>query len=338
MGIDSYKTNLQKGKSNTISDVSGVTIGHLTLNNDTIQTGVTIINPTKDNIFQNKLIAANYIINGFGKTTGLLQIDELGVLESPIALTNTLSVGICQQALIKYMLENNADIGDSTGTVNVVVEECNDGYLNDIRKLMITEEHVFSAINNCNKEVIEGSVGAGTGMSCFGMKGGIGSASREIMIDNMTYTIGTLVLTNFGLMKDFIFDDIQLSDVTTKQEKGSCIMIIATDLPLDARQLKRVCKRMSAPLVRTGSYLGNGSGDIAIAFSTKNKIPHYIKKDIMAIEVLHENHMDLVFRASIDAMQESILSSLVHSETTVGRNNHIIYGIKDVLKESKKPQ
>lgn len=336
MGTRLYETELQKGKLNTIGDVPGVSVGHTTLSEGSMQTGVTIIMPSIGNIFKEKFPAAMYVVNGFGKTTGLLQIEELGVLESPIALTNTLSVGTVQQALVKYMLQNNEDIGDTTGTINVVVGECNDGYLNDIRSCYVEEEHVYQALENCQSKVEEGSVGAGTGMSCFEMKGGIGSASRVLTFDEQDYVLGTLVLSNFGLQKDFILEGIPFTDFHKEGlEKGSCIMVVATNIPLDARQLKRVCKRMSVALARTGSYLGNGSGDIAIAFSTAHVIPHYSTTAILSKKYLHEDEIDTVFRGAVDAMEESILSSLTHGRTKVGRNGNVRYSLKDVITKQK---
>ena len=328
MGIQKYKSGYKKGIKNTIGDVYGVRIGHTTIHQGDIHTGVTIVLPSTESIFLHKLPAAMHVINGFGKTTGLVQIDEMGVLESPIALTNTLSVGTVQQALVNYMLQQHRDIGNTTGTINVVVGECNDSYLNDIRLCYIEPQHVYDAIKSANNEVEEGSVGAGAGMSCYEMKGGIGSSSRIVTLDNKEYIIGTLVLSNFGLKSDFIGERKAEVDI----EQGSCMMIIATNIPMDSRQLKRVCKRMAAPLCKTGSYLGNGSGDIALAFSTASPIPHYPSHDIMHFPVVHESCMDTIFRASIDAMQEAILSSLWHSHTTVGRNGNIRDSIHDLNK------
>lgn len=322
---------MKKGKLNLISDVAGVSVGHKTLSDGNIQTGVTIIKPSNDNIFQNKLVAASSVLNGFGKTIGLVQIDELGTLESYIALTNTLSVGTVQQALVKQMLKENEDIGLSTGTVNVVVGECNDGYLNDIRGCHISEDDVYDAINDCRSKFALGSVGAGRGMSCFQMKGGIGSSSRIIEFDQKEYTVGVLVLSNFGLKKNFILDTISMKD-DLELEKGSIIMVIATDIPMSDRQLKRVCKRMSVALARTGSYMGNGSGDIAIAFSTANIIPHSSEKDVIAIQYIHEDKIDIVFEAAIDACEEAIMSSLFDNQTLEGRDGNIRYSLKDSMK------
>lgn len=326
---------MKKGKYNKISDVSGILVGHKTLSDGDTQTGVTVILPRKD-IFRQKCPAAAHVINGFGKTSGLIQIEELGTLESPIALTNTLSVGTVQQALVKHMLKENQEIGLSTGTVNVVVGECNDGYLNAIRSCAVTEADVYEAIDDAKEDFALGSVGAGTGMSCFEMKGGIGSSSRLLSIGRQTYTSGALVLSNFGKKQDFRFEHNAFSSCQdTAPEQGSIMIILATDLPLSSRQLKRMCKRTSAALARIGSWLGNGSGDIAIAFSTGNTIRHDDLNAIQLMQILNENYMDLVFRATIEACEEAILSSLKYAETVIGRDEHIRYSLKDTLQQMK---
>lgn len=322
---------MKKGKLNLISDVTGVKVGHKTLSDGDIQTGVTIIKPSNDNIFQNKLVAASCVLNGFGKTSGLVQIDELGTLESYIGLTNTLSVGTVQQALVKQMVKENEDIGTTTGTVNVVVGECNDGYLNDIRGCHVSQQDVFDALGDCKEEFELGSVGAGRGMSCFQMKGGIGSSSRVIELDNQEYTVGALVLSNFGLKKNFIIDTIEQPDLD-ELEKGSIILVIATDIPMSDRQLKRVCKRMPVALARTGSHMGNGSGDIAIAFSTGNVISHYQEDSFLQIKCVHEDKMDYIFDAAIEACQEAIMSSLYHNQTVQGRDGNVRLSLADSMK------
>lgn len=314
---------MKTGKLNKITDVNGIKVGHKTIDNGDIHTGVTVIIPSENNIFLNKYIASAYIINGFSKTSGLIQVDELGTLESIIGLTNTLNVGTVQQAIVKHMLKDNPDIGIDTGTINAIVGECNDGYLNDIRKCAITEEDVYEAIENATIDFDLGSVGAGRGMSCFEMKGGIGSASRIVELDGQEFTIGVLILSNFGLKKDFILDTLNFSDFNDSNlEKGSIIIILATDIPLSSRQLKRVCKRMSVSLVRLGSHLGNGSGDVVIGFSTANVIPHYKADDIITLKEIHEDKIDIVFRASIEACEDAIMSSLLNNETLVGRDGH----------------
>lgn len=330
MGIENIKLKigkLQKGKNNLITDVKGVKIGHKTLDNGNIKTGVTAIIPHSDNIFREKLICSSYVINGFGKSIGLVQINELGTLETPIILTNTLSVGTCSTALVKYMLKENEDIGATTGTVNPVVCECNDGYLNDIRGLHVKEEDVFDAIENAEINFKEGNIGAGTGMSCYQLKGGIGSASRVLKLDDKEYTIGSLVLSNFGLKEDLLVDGIKVGEKILEKEseeleKGSIIIILATDIPMNERQLKRIAKRVPIGLARTGSHIGNGSGDIVIAFSTANRIKHYEYRDIVSIKIINENIIDKVFRGVIECVEEAVISSLLHSEKTIGTSEH----------------
>ena len=197
---------LEKGFHNLITDVPGVKVGHVTLDEGDIQTGVTAILPHEGNVFKQKVTASTYVMNGFGKSIGLVQIDELGTIETPILLTNTLSVGRVATGLIQYMLEQNQDIGVSAGSVNPVVCECNDGHLNAIRGLNIKEEHAFEAIQQCQTDFEQGAVGAGRGMVCYGLKGGIGSASRVVVLDGVTYTVGMLVLTNFGNLKTLMID------------------------------------------------------------------------------------------------------------------------------------
>lgn len=330
MGIENIKLKigkLQKGKNNLITDVKGVKVGHKTLDNGNIKTGVTAIIPHSDNIFREKLICSSYVINGFGKSIGLVQINELGTLETPIILTNTLSVGTCSTALVKYMLKENDDIGVTTGTVNPVVCECNDGYLNDIRGLHVKEEDVFDAIENAEINFKEGNIGAGTGMSCYQLKGGIGSASRVLKLDDKEYTIGSLVLSNFGLKEDLLVDGIKVGEKILEKEseeleKGSIIIILATDIPMNERQLKRIAKRVPIGLARTGSHIGNGSGDIVIAFSTANRIKHYEDRDIVSIKIINENIIDKVFRGVIECVEEAVISSLLHSEKTIGTSEH----------------
>lgn len=324
----------KKGKKNLITDVRGLKVGHVTLKNNNINTGVTVIFPHEGNIFQDKVMAASSVLNGFGKSVGLLQIDELGTIETPIVMTNTLSVGTATTALIKYILNQNEDIGITTGTVNCVVTECNDGRLNDIRGLHVTEEHVLKALNSPSEYFDEGAVGSGTGMYCQGLKGGIGSASRVVDVDGKEYIIGALVMSNFGFPGNLIIGGESVGKNikgNIKKDEGSIIMIIGTDIPLSERQLKRIAKRTAISLGKTGSYMGNGSGDIAIAFTTANRIPHYSKTDIIETKMFFDDHIDKVFEASIEAVEESIISSLYHAETTVGFMGRQVKGLRDYL-------
>lgn len=327
------------GSNNSITDVKGVKVGHTTLDEGKIKTGVTAILPHEDNIFKEKLVAASHVINGFGKSTGLIQIEEMGTVETPIILTNTLSVGIAHETLIKYMLRQNKDIGDTTGTINPIICECNDGRINDIRGLHIKPEHIVKAIEKCNIDFDEGNVGAGTGMMCYGLKGGIGSSSRIIEFDGIKYTVGVLVLSNFGSLEDFVlngnpigqrlFKEIQ--DINTIEDKGSIILIVATDIPLESRQLKRIIKRVYPGISRTGSYTGNGSGEVVIGFSTANRIKHYERNDIIDIKIINENKIDKIFKATVEATEEAILNSLICSSSTVDRRGKIVYSLKDLL-------
>ncbi|MCH1627003.1 P1 family peptidase [Fredinandcohnia quinoae] len=335
------------GKLNKISDVAGVTVGHSTIKKAGIQTGVTAIFPHGENIFINKVIGATYAMNGFGKTVGTLQVEELGTIETPILLTNTLSIGECANSLISYMLEQNRGIGITTGTVNPLVGECNDMFLNDIRSQAIRKEHVYEALHTASAEFEEGSVGAGTGMRCFGLKGGIGSSSRVISYPHGTYTIGVLVLSNFGELDQFRMNGLHVGEVLKEKvpsqpsgaDKGSIMIVIATDLPITSRQLKRIIKRASVGLSRTGSYIGNGSGDIFIGFSTANRINHVPTDTILSLRCIHEDDIDETFKVVADATEEAILNSLITATTTVGRMGNIVFSlneyIHDLLLEGK---
>ncbi len=327
------------GKLNSITDVDGIKVGHITLNSGEIKTGVTALLPHSGNLFKEKVMASSYVINGFGKSMGLIQIDELGTIESPIVLTNTLSIGTAFDGVLDYILEENQDIGTTTGTINPIVCECNDGYLNSIRKRVVEKSHVLEAIKKADVEFEEGSVGAGTGMCCLGVKGGIGTASRVIPLDNKKYILGSLVLSNFGIGEELLINGIKagekikslLSKRSEEGDKGSIIMIIATDIPLSERQLKRVCKRAVVGLSRTGSFIGNGSGDIVIGFSTANKVSHYEENAICDMKILSDNKIDLVFNAAAESIEEAILNSLICADTTLGRNEHMRYSLKEFI-------
>ncbi len=317
---------LSPGVHNLISDVPGVTVGHHTVSGGAVQTGVTAILPHAENLFRSKCMAGCHVLNGFGKSCGTIQIMELGSLETPILLTNTLAVGTAFTALIKYMLAQNHDIGTTTGTANPVILECNDGKLNDIRGLPIREEHVFQALNCAAEDFKEGAVGAGRGMICHGLSGGIGSSSRLLEISGQVYTLGTLVLTNHGRSEDLRICGSQVpilpKSVPESEEQGSVIVILATDLPLSERQLTRLCKRVPIGLARTGSTMANGSGEIALAFTTANRIPHYPQSPILPFNRLVDSELDPVFRAVADTVEEAVLSSLFHAEKVIGRSGY----------------
>lgn len=327
--------NMKTGEKNLITDVNGVKVAHVTLNKGAVKTGVTAVLPHGGNMFKEKVVAATHVINGFGKTIGTVQIEELGTIETPIILTNTLNVGKACDALVEYMLEQNEDIGVSTGTVNPVVCECNDGFLNDIRARHVEKEHVFQCIENAGEIFEEGSVGAGTGMSCYGLKGGIGSSSRAFELDGKNYVVGALVLSNFGVKEDLTMNGIKAGRLIwdkqyeNEAEKGSIIVIIATDAPMSYRQLKRVARRAQSGICKTGSFTGNGSGDVVIAFSTANKILHYENRDIVECKVINENKIDKVFRGAAESVEEAVLNSMVCAETTVGRDGNTRHSLKE---------
>lgn len=329
---------MSQGSLNAITDVPGVRVGHCTLRDGDINTGVTAILPHSGNLFRTKVVAACDIINGFGKSSGLIQISELGTIETPILLTNTLCVGTCTTALIRDAVAQNPDIGRSTSTVNAVVGECNDGALNDIQSLAITETHARAALMAARTGPVEqGSVGAGTGMTCFGFKGGIGTSSRALELDGTRYHLGALVLTNFGNAGDLVLPDgrrpspLEKSPSPNAVEKGSVIIVLATDVPLEHRQLNRVARRAGSGLARLGSFWGHGSGDITIAFSTANIVEHDRDQDLVEIRVLNEARIDLLFRAAAEATQEGVLNSMLSAERFIGRSGAVRHSLAEYL-------
>ena len=329
---------MAKGRRNLITDVPGVKVGQVSIHDGEIHTGVTAILPHTGDIFHDKCPAASHVINGFGKSTGLVQVDELGTIETPLILTNTLSVGTASTALVRYMLERNADIGVDTGTVNPMVFECNDGYLNDIRGLHVKQEHVLEALAAASDEFEEGATGAGCGMCCYSLKGGIGSASRTFELYGSTYTVGSLLLTNFGSLRDLtiggdrVGEKLWAEKEAEEKDKGRVIIIIATDAPLSARQLKRVARRAQSGIARTGSISGNGSGEIALAFTMANRIPHYSIDKPICIQTMYEEDMDLMFRAAIECVEESVISSLTHAVRTEGFRGHVRESLADLMR------
>jgi len=341
--IEDYGINigrLPKGIRNKITDVPGVKVGHYTLDEGDVKTGITAIMPTPHNIFVHKLIAASHVINGYGKTIGLVQVDELGMLESPILLTNTLCVSRVADALVSFTLERCQLEDVPCLSFNPVVGECNDSYLNAINNRAITHEHVFEAIAQADSDFLEGDVGAGKGMSCHGLKGGIGSASRMLNIEAEVFTLGALVLANYGTLADLTIDGEKVGatikgDVASRSEvdKGSIIIVLATDLPLSDRQLKRVCKRAVVGMARVGSYIGHGSGDVVIGFTTYSNAASTFEnlesKSLRQMNQLEEALLETVFRAAAEVTEESILNALITANETSGVQGHTRYALKD---------
>lgn len=332
---------LPTGPRNQISDVPGVTVGHCTIDTEEHKTGVTVVLPCRENPFFHKLPAASVVMNGFGKTAGLVQIDELGTLETPIALTNTLNVGPVWDALAEHMIERCTADGHTLRSVNPVVCECNDGTLSRIQKRAVTAEHVHTAIKSARPDFEEGAVGAGRGMICHGLKGGIGSASRLMEVDGKTYTMGILLLTNHGSLADLTIAGKPVGKNLAEQlnnhkpDKGSCIAIVATDLPLDSRQLGRVAKRVSVGLARLGSYIGHGSGEVFLAFSTANAWDPRDASFLRQGTLFSEDEMDLPFRAVAECAEEAVLNSMLTAHTTIGWQGDVIHSLLDVWNPEK---
>lgn len=329
---------LPTGTHNAITDVEGVMVGHKTIiKGDSVRTGVTAIIPHPGNVFQDKVPAAVYVGNGFGKAAGFLQIQELGNIETPIILTNTLSVGTGIVSVVKWTLAQEGN--ETIRSVNAIVGETNDGYLNDIRGMHVSHADVADAIDDAKPgPVEEGSIGAGTGTRCFGWKGGIGTSSRVLPEDLGGYTIGALVQSNFGgiLTIDGKRIGEKLGQYSFKRQleagqddnenidsgDGSCMIVIATDAPLSSRNLERLARRAVLGLARTGSFMSNGSGDFVIAFSTQNLLPHGSRNRTHEIEVVQNDHMSPLFLAVVEAVEEAVYNSLTRATTISGVDGH----------------
>lgn len=342
------------GRQNAITDVPGVSVGHSTIitgkgklipGKGPVRTGVTVILPHNENCFTEKVPAGVFVANGFGKATGISQILETGVIETPIAITNTLNVGLVFDALVSNAISENPEIGVKTGSVSPIVTECFDGYLNDIQGRHVKEKHVLDAINRAKKgsSVEQGNIGAGTGLQVFELKSGIGMASRQIpevkKSVEKTYHIGALVVPNFGRFNDFQFYGVEMDSLLNQKkylpeyknsnenkiEGGSIIVILATDLPLNSRQLNRIAHRGALGITSTGSTLNHGSGDFVFAFSTQNRVLHKNKDIFLKKTVLNDNSPVLngVFKIAIETVQEAIYNAILSAENMVGRDDNI---------------
>lgn len=337
---------LPPGSQNDLCDVPGVLVGHATVvrgegelipGQGPVRTGVTAILPHGGNLFTEKVPAGLFVLNGFGKATGLAQVAELGTLETPIMLTNTLSAWRVADALVSYMLADNPAIGIQTGTINPVVGECNDGYLNDIQGRHVTEVHVRAALANATSGPVEqGAVGAGTGVVCFGFKGGIGSASRQVE----GYTLGALVQANFGKREDLLIHGVPVGQRLVEYPgeegpepdqvpPGSVMVVLATDAPLDARQLTRLAKRGALGLALVGGSAANGSGDFVLAFSTQNRVAHQGTDSMESLVLLRDDspEMSRLFKAAVEAVEEAVLNALFAAGTVHGRDGRTVYGL-----------
>ncbi|WP_456421983.1 DmpA family aminopeptidase [Thermococcus sp.] len=327
----------EHGKRNSIADL-GVKVGHATLIEDEdIRTGVTVLLPPVNNPYREKLFASTFVMNGFSKPIGFVQVDELGYIETPIALTNTLSVYTVAKAMVMHMIEVNPDLK----SVSPVVMECNDSYLNNIQKMAVKEEHYFEAVRKAKLDFKEGSVGAGTGMSAFEFKGGIGSSSRVVDVGGEKYKVASLVLANFGKREDLTIAGVpvgmELKGYPGRglSSRGSISIVVATDAPLTARQLKRLAKRAILGLARTGGYAYHGSGDVVLAFSTAQRVP--VDKEPHLMSFLPDNSLSRLFKATAEATEEAIINALLQARTVEG-NGHVRYKlpVERVLEVMKK--
>jgi D-aminopeptidase len=296
-----------------------------------VRTGVTAVIPHQGDVFQRKVAAAAHVINGFGKCTGLPQVMELGVLETPILLTNTLSVGRVADALVQWSVARNPDIGISTTTINPVVGECNDGWLNDIQGRHVRTEHVFAALAEASPgAVAEGAVGAGTGMSAFEFKAGVGTASRCLLQALGAYTLGVLLVANFGRREDLLMAGVPVGRQLAEERQpelpdGSVMVVLATDAPLAPHQLARLARRAVHGLARTGSMAHRGSGDFVLAFSTGNLVDHALHGLTRQLELVEDNGptLDALFVATVEATEEAVYNALLQARTMEGRDSHV---------------
>jgi len=315
---------LDPGPQNAITDVKGVMVGHVTITPATggpegSATGVTAILPHGGDLIPKRLRAASHVVNGFGKTAGLVQLDELGEIESPIFLTNTLAVGAVLEGGVRYLLEADPDLADGGPCPNVIVGECNDGFLNDLRSLFVRPEHALAAARAATAgPVQEGAVGGGTGMVTCGWKGGIGTSSR--LVPDTPFTVGVLVQSNFGSAQDLTILGVpvgrHLHPHAFRPGDGSIMMIVATDLPWDALSLRRLAARTAMGVARLGSVAAHGSGDVAIAFSTAGETaPAHANGGTVPTAAFH---------ALVEATEEAILNALFTADTVTGREGRTV--------------
>ncbi|WP_410221133.1 P1 family peptidase [Pedobacter sp.] len=343
-----YTGILKTGINNAITDVAGVTVGQKTvIKGDSVRTGVTAIIPHQGNVFQDKVPAAVYVGNGFGKSMGLSQIKELGNIETPIVLTNTLNAPLVANAVLDYVLALPGN--ENVKSVNAMVGETNDGGLNDIRGRHVKAEDVIEALKSAKSGAVkEGNVGAGTGTEALGFKGGIGTASRVLPVSKGGYTVGVLVQSNFGGVLSINgapvgreLNNFYMMDKTKiYKADGSCMIIIATDAPLSDRNLERLAKRSYIAFGNVGAFSSNGSGDYAIAFSTyqKNRIPYNASSMVRTIDDLNNDDMTPLFMAVWEATEEALLNSLFMAEDMKGKGGRMVKAlpIKETLNILKK--
>jgi D-aminopeptidase len=331
----------QPGRRNAITDVKGVRVGHCTLiegegelkpGTGPVRTGVTAILPTSGNTFQDRVVGSGFILNGAGEVSGLTQVMEWGLIETPIILTNTHAVGTCSEAVVRYMVEQNPGIGDHHDVVIPLVGECDDSWLNDVAGHHVRAEHVRAALADASDgPVAEGSVGGGTGMMTCDFKAGIGTASRKLPAELGGFTVGVLVMSNFGSMVDLQIEgvplgrilDAEFAEARRERNDGSIIAVVATNAPLLPHGVGRLCKRVALGIGRAGSYAAHGSGEIVVGFSTANKIPRQAPRMVYRMNILLDQHMNPLYKAAAEATEEAILNALCMADTMTGHSGHV---------------
>ena len=348
------------GRFNAITDVAGVRVGHSTIvrgeagplvrGEGPVRTGVTAILPNAGNIFEHRVVGSGFVLNGAGEVSGLTQVMEWGLIETPILLTNTLSVGDASAATVRHMVQRFPGIGHEHDVVIPVVGECDDSWLNDIAGHHVRESDVFAAIESAaGGRVAEGSVGGGTGMVTCDFKGGIGTSSRRLPPEEGGFCVGVLVMSNFGRMEDLRIDGYPIGQVLapryaslSRRENlyGSIIAVVATDAPLLPHQIGRLSKRVALGIGRVGSYAAHGSGEIVVGFSTANTVPRTTQNMVARVKFLLDTRMDPLYRAAIEATEEAILNALFMAEEMVGVDGHHapalpLPEVADVLREAE---
>jgi D-aminopeptidase len=331
------------GKWNSITDVEGILVGHSTIirgagplrrGKGPVRTGVTAILPNEQNVFEQRLIGGGFVLNGAGEVSGMTQLIEWGLVETPIFLTNTLSVGQVSDAAVQWMVDQFPGIGGEHDVLIPLVGECDDSWLNDVAGRHVLAENVLEALHTASSgPVAEGSVGGGTGMICCDFKGGIGTSSRKLPPALGGYTVGVLVMSNFGHMRDLRIAGFPVGPILESEyhelpkretSEGSIIAILATDAPLNSHQLGRVSKRVALGIGRAGSIAAHGSGEIILAFSTANEIPRTTRKMIYHMKVMLDQRLNPVYEASIEATEEAILNSLCMARDMEGANSNFV--------------
>lgn len=319
----------EPGKHNAITDVTGVMVGHVTLNfGDAVRTGVTAVIP-RDDIWSNRVFGAAHVINGNGEATGFAWVNESGLIESPIMLTNTLSVGAVHDGVVRYMIKRYPQ----SHIILPIVAECYDGGLNDISGLHVTSEHAIAAIESAARgPVPQGCVGAGAGMRSYGFKAGVGTASRMVKVADQTYTLGVLVNANGGRRHQLRIDGVpvgeEITDLTPERHRdGSFIIVIATDAPLAHRQLLKLARRATHGLARTGTPSTVSSGEFVVAFSTANIVSSSSEASLMSVKMLHNNRLDVFYQGVIEATEEAVINAMTMAVTTVGKNGNVVHAI-----------